>query len=1044
MSSPSHNLVADAFVAGSLQQAVFALNGSYGIIDGPDAEPRAARANDIHLFRHAAFEIRPAHPDGLPVSIDALKHLLQEEVEFFQGLDGLLVGMDPDMSIETRSRSIARADRILACGSAVAFRIRTRFLFPANGQEWDPQGALELAVEQGSIHAAACYRPLADGAVDRAADDIAVTVLEEYGPGVEAADSRDRILRSGLVGELARIEVDRDRNAAANLAFRAADYPDLGALGRSRHMLAALGQRMLRRLASPSPMPSEEISCVADVTGHIDPILEAAESIAAGNSGSRRGDAPAKAYDLDAIQSQIAWIGDQLSSGEVGRAEQAIEQLIRRQAERSRPSDVVKTLTAVADLARRIGYLELTRRLLSAIDIAGHADAAAQCVRASLLGDEGCLDEAFSVLDEAIGLFPDDVVPRTARAEALRALGRSDEALEALDETIVRFPDNVVARNARAETLRALGRPDEALAALDETIVRFPDDVVARNARAETLRALGRPDEALAALDETIVRFPDDVVARNARAETLRALGRPDEALAALDETIVRFPDDVVARTARAETLRALGRPNEALEALDETIVRFPDNVVARNARAETLRALGRPDEALAALDETIVRFPDNVVARTARAETLRALGRPDEALAALDETIVRFPDDVVARTARAETLRALGRPDEALAALDETIVRFPDNVVARTARAETLRALGRPNEALAALDETIVRFPDDVVARTARAETLRALGRPDEALAALDETIVRFPDNVVARNARAETLRALGRPDEALAALDETIVRFPDDVVARNARAETLRALGRPDEALAALDETIVRFPDDVVARTARAETLRALGRPDEALAALKQTIERFPDNVWARNTYAHHLVILGESDRAVAILSPAAARPKTRGDWVAKHILAMALLRTGRFNDAYASLDDGVKRCPFIDVQVYFRTARPIARLAARQAAEAVAEFEVLAVDTTLSGTQATNVILLRAHAFAEIGDRERARQLIDEAATVINFEEARQQLAGALRQRYGLGEGEAASGVLADRLDERITGLEIDIENPLRLAA
>ena len=782
------------------------MNGSYGLIDGPDAEPRAVRANDIHLFRHAAFEIRPAHPDGLPVSIDALKHLLREEVEFFQGLDGLLVGMDPDMPIETRSRSIARADRILACGSAVAFRIRTRFLFPTNGQEWDPQGALDLAVEQGSIHAAACYRLLADGAVNRAADDIAVAVLEEYGSGAEAADSRDRILRSGLVGELARIEVDRDRNAAANLAFRAVDYPDLDALGRSRHMLAALGQLMLRRLASPSPMQSEEEYGVADVTGHIDPIIEAAESIAAGNSGSRRGDAPAKAFDLAAIQSQIAWIGDQLSSGEVGRAEQAIEQLIRRQAERSRPSDVVKTLTAVADLARRNGYVELTWRLLSAIDIAGHADAEAQCVRASLLGDEGRLDEALSVLDETMGLFPDDVVPRTARAEALRVLGRSDEAL----------------------------------AALDDTIERFPDDVVARNARAETLRALGRSDEALAALDDTIERFPDNVVARNARAETLRALGRSDEALAALDDTIERFPDDVVARTARAETLRALGRPNEALAALDDTIERFPDNVVARTARAETLRALGRSDEALAALDDTIERFPDNVVARTARAETLRALGRPNE------------------------------------------------------------------------------------------------------------------------------------------------------------------------------------------------------------ALAALEQTIERFPENVWARSTYAHHLAILGDSDRAVAILSPAAARPKTRGDWVAKHILAMALLRTGRFNDAYASLDDGVRRCPFIDVQVYFRTARSIARLAARQAAETVEEFEALAVDTTLSVTQATNVILLRAHAFAEVGDRERARRLIDEAATVIDFEEARQQLAGALRQRYGLGEGEAASSVVADRLDERITGLEIDLESPLRLAA
>ena len=814
MSSPSHNLVADAFVAGSLQQAVFALNGSYGIIDGPEAEPRAARTNDIHLFRHAAFEIRPAHPEGLPVSIDALKRLLQEEMDFFQGLDGLLLGMDPDISSGTRSRCIARADRILDSDSAVTFRIRKRFLSPADRQEWDPRGALKLAEAQGAIQAATCYRALADGAVDRIVDNIAAVVSEQYGTGAEAAENRDRVLRSGLVADLVRIEVECDRKAATNLAFRAGDYPDLGALIRTRHMLAVLGKLMLRRLASPSPVRSVEGSGVADVTEQIDPIIAAAEAVADSSSGSRRGDKPAKAFDLTAIHSQIAWIGDQLSSGEIGRAEQAIVRLVRRQAERSRPSDVVKTLTAVADLARGKGYVELTWRVLSAIDFVGHTDAAAQCVRASLLSDEGRLDEALSVLDETIERFPDDVVARTARAETLRAMGRTDDALDALDQTIERFPDNIVARTARAETLRAMGRMDEALGALDQTIERFPDDVVARTARAETLRAMGRTDDALGALDQTIERFPDDVVARTARAETLRAMGRMDEALGALDQTIERFPDDVVARTARAETLRAMGRTDDALGAL------------ARNARAET--------------DQTIERFPDNVVARTARAETLRAMGRTDDALDALDQTIERFPNDVV------------------------------------------------------------------------------------------------------------------------------------------------------------------------------------------------------------ARNTYAHHLALRGKFDRAMAILNSAAAQPKTRDDWVAKHILAMAWLRTGHFDEAYASLDEGARRCPFPDAQIYFRTARPIARLAARQAREAIEEFKALAIDTTLSGTQATNVVLLQAHAFAEIGDREHARQLIDQTTTVIDFEAARQKLAGALRQRYGLSEGEAASGELADRLDEEITELEIDLESPLRLAA
>lgn len=602
MSSHSQVLVADAFVAGSLQQAIFANDEGYGIIDGPEAEPRAARANDIHLFRHAAFEIRPANPEGFPISIDVLKRVLREETAFFQGLDGLLVGMDPEMSKKTRLRAIARADRILDSDPSVAFRIRNRFLTPISGQEWDQQSALVFAVEQGPTQAEACYRPLADRVVDQIVDDIAVVVSEQYGTGAEATENRDSVLRCGLVADLVRIEVECDRNAATNLAFQARHYPALGTLIRSRHMLMALGQLVLRRLASPSPIRSVEGSGVADVIEQIDPIIAAAESVADGNSGSGRGGMPSKAFDLTAIQRQIAWIGDQLSSGEVGRAEEAIVDLVRLQAECSRRRDVVKTLTSVADLARGKGYVELTWRLLSAIDFVGHADAAAQCVRASLLSDEG----------------------------------------------------------------------------------------------------------------------------------------------------------------------------------------------------------------------------------------------------------------------------------------------------------------------------------------------------------------------------------------------------------------------------------------------------------RLDEALGALDQTIERFPDNVVTRNTYAHHLALRGKFDRAMAILKSAAAQPKTRDDWVAKHILAMAWLRTGHFDEAYASLDEGARQCPFVEAQIYFRTARPIARLAARQAREAIEEFDALVIDTTLSETQATNVVLLRAHAFAEIGEREYASRLIHETTTVIDFEAARQKLAGALRQRYGLGEGEAASGELADRLDEEITGLEIDLESPLRLAA
>jgi hypothetical protein len=54
-----------------------------------------------------AREVASAHPGGLPVSIETVRTRLDEEIRFFTGLDGLLVGMDRDFSTATRQLAIA-------------------------------------------------------------------------------------------------------------------------------------------------------------------------------------------------------------------------------------------------------------------------------------------------------------------------------------------------------------------------------------------------------------------------------------------------------------------------------------------------------------------------------------------------------------------------------------------------------------------------------------------------------------------------------------------------------------------------------------------------------------------------------------------------------------------------------------------------------------------------------------------------------------------------------------------------------------------------
>ncbi len=591
--------ITEAFVSGSLGQAVYRKDGIVFVLDTPKADPREVVPNEVQWFRQVAREVVPAHPGGLPVSIETVRTRLDEEIRFFSGLDGLLVGMDRDFSKATRQRAISRAEEVLSADDEIARRIRERILIPANTQEWDPDGGLVLARSIDAKAVSSYYELLTDGTIDRLADDVVAVVLDKLGNGIDAARKREAILRSGLLTELVLTDARADRAALSKLLFRRGDFPNLRTADPSGQILAAIIQRVEKRLGQTSPGdPTKDIAPVMgegnekDSFDDRDPIAVALERVLTSFELRDRKQLKGSAGDIPGIQREITWIGERLKAGELESAEQALARLINRQGQRSRALDIVKTLTAVADLARGAKHFDWTWRLLAAINQIGSPDCAAMNVQAETLRDLGRYDEALAAFEETMRRFPQDEVAPNARAETLRDLGRYDEALAAFEETMRRFPQNEVARNARAETLRDLGRYDEALAAFEETMRRFPQDEVAPTARAETLRDLGRYDEALAAFEETMRRFPHDLVARSAYACILGEQGRIEEVEALLKFAVAqpRTDSDWIAAHILAMTKLRAGRIDEALIQLD----RGAKNCAFRNTRAyfESARSL--------------------------------------------------------------------------------------------------------------------------------------------------------------------------------------------------------------------------------------------------------------------------------------------------------------------------------------------------------------------------------------------------------------------------------------------------------------------
>ena len=296
-----------------------------------------------------------------------------------------------------------------------------------------------------------------------------------------------------------------------------------------------------------------------------------------------------------------------------------------------------------------------------------------------------------------------------------------------------------------------------------------------------------------------------------------------------------------------------------------------------------------------------------------------------------------------------------------------------------------------------------------------------------------------RFPTDEFARGIYAETLRDLGRYEEAQAHLKLTMEQFPTNEVVPNIYAETLRDLGRYEEALAHLNATMEQFPTNEVIPTIYAETLRDLGRYEEAQAHLKLTMEQFPRNEIVQRNYAETLRDLGRYDEAIAILAAQAERKERPGDWIAAHILAMTHLKIGNIPAAMAILEDGKETCPFRAHQTYFARALPLALLAAKRPAEAVHLLETIGSQSALPRASLTNVVLLKAHALAELDQRPRARELLVQAQ-IIDFATAKaKRLANALKERYALSDAPPPSPDRVAELSHEIHHLELELASP-----
>jgi len=242
----------------------------------------------------------------------------------------------------------------------------------------------------------------------------------------------------------------------------------------------------------------------------------------------------------------------------------------------------------------------------------------------------GRLDEARTLLVEAVQLGPDDALARAAYGSVLLESGHADEAVAQLEmaEGLARARRDWVGHDLLRSVLTNLGwaygsvgRQHDAVRVL--RLAAENGDVVALNNLGSMLGRLGMWDDARRVLEHAHDRDPEDPNVESNLGWIYANVGRLEEAATLLEEAIVKQPREPSAHGNLGWVRLRKGDPGGALTALAVGQSLDPGNAWIANMQGIAHARLGEWPAAITSFQRAITLSPDAEQARDnlARAE---------------------------------------------------------------------------------------------------------------------------------------------------------------------------------------------------------------------------------------------------------------------------------------------------------------------------------------------------------------------------------------------------------------------------------------
>lgn len=382
-----------------------------------------------------------------------------------------------------------------------------------------------------------------------------------------------------------------------------------------------------------------------------------------------------------------------------------------------------------------------------------------------------------------ISTAPKSVLPRAALASLWKNQGQLDLAKQVLEEAKTQMPDDPAAYRLLGDFYISLNETDKALAEFQTLSKAHPKDLQVQKTLAQLLLSAHRQAEADAIIETILNSAPQDSDALLLKAQSQLQEKKWDDAISTLQQLVHNAPQNAAAHFYLGSALEGKGDHLLAAQELRKSVQLQPANLQGWRA----LAAIAQQDSDWPALESvgTQIKNAQPRIPEGYLYHGIAKMNQGDTFGAEVDfKTVLQMaPDNALSYVSFAQLRVAQKRWNDAEALYRQALARDPNSLAAIRGLAELFLAENKPGDAETFLAQQVATNPKSPSLSLLQGEVSLRLKQPEAAAAAFSRALELDPKNASALASLGEAQDTLNQKDKAIESYKRAIAISPQSV---------------------------------------------------------------------------------------------------------------------------------------------------------------------------------------------------------------------------------------------------------------------